>query len=211
MGYTSITLSWSKVKNASGYYVYKKTGSGYKKIGSTKNLVYKVKKVELNTNYTFKVTPYVSNNGSATTGTGATVKIKSAKSAYLMDIAPPYKCSQNFRYNDYSQTKFVMGGTSYTHGFLYDLTYAYDESVYINLKGKYKTLSFISGVTDNSYGDGTIYLYSDGDLIASYKQKSNELPKSHSFNVSECIQLTIRVEHSGDSCEYGFANIKISK
>ncbi len=57
-----LLLKWNEVKNAKGYEVWRKVGSGsYKKIATTKSLSYQDKKVESGKNYTYKVYAYASN------------------------------------------------------------------------------------------------------------------------------------------------------
>ena len=197
---TAITLSWSKVKNATGYRVYKKTKSGYKLIGITKQRSYKVKKLALNTKYTFKVTPYVSNYGSKTNGNGAVLTVRSAKSAYLLDLMQPY---QTPGYKDFSKTSFLMGGNSYSHGF-----YIYGGSIYFNLKGNYQTLSFVAGIPDQDSGTSKVYVSTDGKKRARYIFESGKLPEKNTVNVKNCKQLEIHAEGFPWTA---FANVKVSR
>lgn len=84
-----VKLTWKKSSNASGYYVYRKAGSGsYKKIKTIKKkstVTYTDTSAKNGTTYTYKVVAYSSNNKSS----GATKKavrltkpsVKSAKSS----------------------------------------------------------------------------------------------------------------------------------
>lgn len=58
VGTTTVTLNWSKVSGATGYRVYQKNGSEWKKVASTSKLTYKVTKLKSNTKYTFMVRAY---------------------------------------------------------------------------------------------------------------------------------------------------------
>lgn len=67
-GSAAVKLTWSKVSNADGYYVYMKQGSGSYKLKKTvtseKTVTYTVKNLQEGKTYTFKVTPYYqSKNG----------------------------------------------------------------------------------------------------------------------------------------------------
>lgn len=52
---TTIKMTWSSVYNASGYYIYRKSGKSWKKIGSTNNATFTVKKLKKATGYQFRV------------------------------------------------------------------------------------------------------------------------------------------------------------
>lgn len=81
-----LLLKWNAVKNAKGYEVWRRVGSGsYKKIATTKSLSYQDKKVESGKTYTYKIYAYASNvKSSAKTIKSLflqmpTVKVKNAK------------------------------------------------------------------------------------------------------------------------------------
>lgn len=57
-----ITIKWADVHGAEKYYVYRKTGnSGWKKIGTTENLLFKDADVKLGTTYTYTIRAYGNN------------------------------------------------------------------------------------------------------------------------------------------------------
>ena len=57
-----LLTKWNSVKNASGYEVWRKAGSGsYKKIATTKSVSYQDKKVSSGTTYTYKIIAYAGN------------------------------------------------------------------------------------------------------------------------------------------------------
>lgn len=65
---SGVSVKWSKVKNAKGYYVYKKTSGSYKKIAtikSSKTLSYVDKKCKSGTKYTYAVKAYKSGKTSS--------------------------------------------------------------------------------------------------------------------------------------------------
>ncbi len=211
-----VTLRWNSVKNASGYYIYRKaSGGGYKKIADTKNRIYKDTSLnKLGKKYTYKIVPYITSSGKKLKGSAGYKTIKTANSAYLLDLIKPYE--HPYYYNTLN---FVMGGDTYGHGYTC-MGYGnagYGNVTTFNLKGNYSKLSFDAGILDNnsSKNDADIYIYADGELIDSFHINSSALPKHFSTDISDCIQLKICV-YSGRSVaswdsDYGIANIKVSK
>lgn len=74
----AVTLSWKKVKGASGYEVYMYTAGGYKKIKtlSASSSSYKKTKLKSNTSYTFKVRAYTKAGTTTAYAVSAKVRIK---------------------------------------------------------------------------------------------------------------------------------------
>lgn len=66
-GKKAVKLTWSKVSNSDGYYIYVKQGSGAYKLNKTvkseKTVSYTVKNLKAGKKYTFKVTPYYESSG----------------------------------------------------------------------------------------------------------------------------------------------------
>jgi len=56
---SSVTLKWSALKNADGYRIYKKTSSGWEKLGTTSGVKFTAKGLSAGKNYTFAVKPYM--------------------------------------------------------------------------------------------------------------------------------------------------------
>jgi arabinogalactan endo-1,4-beta-galactosidase len=80
---SGVKISWNKVSNAAGYYVYRKAGSGsWKKIAtvSSNKTSYTDKKVTNNKTYRYKVKSY---NGKVTSVNSATKKIKYVSSTKI--------------------------------------------------------------------------------------------------------------------------------
>ncbi len=60
---STVTLSWSKVKNATGYRVYQKVNGKWKKLCDTSKNTYKVASLKSGTEYSFAVKAYSKSNG----------------------------------------------------------------------------------------------------------------------------------------------------
>lgn len=90
-GYDDVKFTWSKVKNASGYYVYFKKASAksYTSQGSTTKLSFTRKNLADGVKYNFKVVPYHVKNG-------AKIKGKNGKiaSVYTLKKIPAPKISK---------------------------------------------------------------------------------------------------------------------
>lgn len=211
-----VTLRWNGIKNASGYYVYRKSSGGeYKKIADTKNKIYKdTSLTKLGKKYTYKVVPYIISSGKKLTGSAGSKTITTANSAYLLDLVKPYETP--YYYNTLS---FVMGGDTYKNGFSC-MGYGnegFGNVTTFNIKGNYSKLSFIAGMLDNSYhkNNATIYIYGDGELLDTFYIDSTALPKRFSTDISDCIQLKICVYSNRSVAAYdsdfGIADIKVYK
>lgn len=90
-----LLLKWSLVKNAKGYEIWRKVGSGsYKKIATTKSVSYQDKKVSSGKKYTYKVYAYAGNVKSKTKTIKRlflempTVKVKNAKKGIQISYKP---------------------------------------------------------------------------------------------------------------------------
>lgn len=74
---STVTLSWSKVKNATGYRVYQKVNGKWKKLYDTSKNTYKVTSLKSGTVYSFAVKAYSKSNGKTYWGSNYT-SIKTA-------------------------------------------------------------------------------------------------------------------------------------
>lgn len=213
---TKMTVKWNYVKNASGYYIYRRAiGGDYKKIADTKNLLYKdTSLVLLGKKYQYKVVPYIKNSGKRFLGLAGTGTATTAKSAYLLDIVRPYE-----KPYWYKETQMVMGGDTYGHGYT---CMGYGDEGYgnvtsFNLKGRYSKLSFTAGLLDGNSNiwQADIYIYADGELINTFKIIPGTLPKYYTADITDCIQLKICVYSNRSVAQwdstYGIANIRVSK
>lgn len=63
---STITLSWSKIKGAGGYYVYKSVDGKWKKISDTNKVTYTAKGLTASESYKFAVRHYTIKNGKKT-------------------------------------------------------------------------------------------------------------------------------------------------
>ena len=82
-----IQVKWKKVKNASGYYVYRKTSGSYKKIATIKSnatISYVDKKASNGTTYTYKLKAY---KGKSTSSYSKTKKLKCVKAPTIKSVS----------------------------------------------------------------------------------------------------------------------------
>ncbi len=213
---TKVTIKWNSIKNASGYYVYRKSsGGGYKKIADTKNKIYKdTSLTQLGKKYTYKVVPYIKSSGKKLKGSAGYKTAKTANAAYLLDLMEPYE-----KPYFYDTLNFAMGGDTFGHG--YTCTghgdKGYGNVTTFNIKGKYSTLSFDAGILDKSgkKNNADIFIYGDGELIDTFHIDCSALPKHFTTDMTDCIQLKICV-YDGRSVvswsgDFGIANIKVTK
>ena len=63
-----VTFTWKKVKHASGYRIYRKTGSGYKLVADVKGTSAKVKGLKNRKSYTFRICAYRTSQGHTVKG-----------------------------------------------------------------------------------------------------------------------------------------------
>lgn len=63
---STVTLSWSKIKGAGGYYVYKSVDGKWKKLSETKKLTYTAKSLVASESYKFAVRHYTVKDGKKT-------------------------------------------------------------------------------------------------------------------------------------------------
>lgn len=78
---TSVKLTWSKVKKASGYQIYRvdPTSGAATKIASTKSTSHTLKKIVPNTEYIYQVRAFIKSKGSTTESTApATIRVKTS-------------------------------------------------------------------------------------------------------------------------------------
>ncbi len=81
---SAVTLKWSKVENADGYAVYKKTSSGWEKLGRMTGRKYTVKSLSAGTGYTFGVKAYMNTSLGRVYGEMKTVKTATAPKAPVL-------------------------------------------------------------------------------------------------------------------------------
>ena len=72
-GYNNVTLKWTKVDGATGYYIYRATSENgkYTKVGSTTKLTYKNSSLTTNKTYYYKVAAYKTVSKKAVLGKGS--------------------------------------------------------------------------------------------------------------------------------------------
>ena len=64
----AVKITWKKVKNADGYYVYRKKGKTFKKIATVENNKYKDTGLAIGKKYKYKVKAYIKDDGKTATG-----------------------------------------------------------------------------------------------------------------------------------------------
>lgn len=219
---TTAVLEWNKVKNATGYYLYKAGANGkWNKITAIKERSYVVNGLELGGVYSYKVVPYLRVDGKTFKGSSSVKKITMPASGWLLDYVQPY--ATTLSYKSYNERAFTMRGTSYTHGFTTKGTTFElfgSEGIYFNLGGKYTSLTFKTGIKDRKYTarkPAKVTIKADGKIIenGTFEIKDDEAFSTHTINVKGCKDLRIYIV-SGDiiklpGTEYGFADVKLSK
>lgn len=216
---TEAVLKWSKVTNATGYYLYKAVSNNqWSKVASTKENSYTVKGLTLGGSYTYKVVPYLSANGKTFTGSSSTKKITMPTSGWLLDYVQPY--AKTLTYTSYNARSFKMRGNTYTHGFATRGSLRDDEGIYFNLGGKYSSISFKVGMCDGNYTyrrPAQITIKADGKTVenGTFWVRDDEAVSTHTINVKGCKDLRIFVTQGNVikkvDTEYGFADVKLSK
>lgn len=216
---TTGTLSWNKVGNATGYYVYKaKLNGKWSKLTSTKGLSYTVSGLDLGAAYSYKVVPYLQVNGKVFKGSASTKKGAMPTSGWLLDYVQPY--AKTLTYASYKARSFKMRETSYTHGFATRATLRDDEGIYFNLGGKYSSISFKAGMKDGNYTyrrPAQVTIKADGKDVenGSFWIRDDAAFTTHTINVKGCKDLRIFITQGNIikkfDTEYGFADVKLSK
>lgn len=213
---TSITLKWTKIRNASGYKIYKSDGSDYTYSGVASGTAFKVTGLDLGTSYTLKVMPYIISGKKSFSGTSGTVRATTNQAAFFMDLVKPYQTSG--WWGDYTSGSFTMNGVNYSHGFIGRGVKEGGTTLWFNLQGKYSTMTFDAGFVSanwNSPKDGGVLLYGDGELIKDVQIPCESLPESYSVDVTGVS--IIKVVFYSDtwsldvSEKYGLANIQVKK
>ncbi len=64
----TVKITWKKVKNADGYYVYRKKGKKFKKIDDVKKTTYKDSGLAIGKKYKYKIKAYIKDDGKTATG-----------------------------------------------------------------------------------------------------------------------------------------------
>ena len=106
---------------------------------------------------------------------------------YLLTVCPPYQTS-----SVEMPATLEMGGKKYAnvmkciHGQM-------DATALFNLNGQYKTLSFDMGHEDggDSWGEGQVDIYLDGELAFSADMSWDELPKHFEVDIHNALQMKI--------------------
>lgn len=210
---TTQKITWEKIKNVSGYEIYYKSSGAYKKlatVGKTKSS-YTINKLDTNIKYFYKIRAYKTINGKRKYGKFSS-SIGKKTTNYLMNLYEPYYVKN---YNGWYYTKqykspnmFSMGGEDYTNGF----ELACECSLIFNLKGKYNTITFTLGTTDND--DRNVAILADDETVFTTTVTGLSLPKTYTVNIENASKLEFRdttTPLTGTDGDIGFANIRLYK
>lgn len=125
------------------------------------------------------------------------------KKTYLGTDLEPYDSDYYYR----APTTFSMDGKTYVNGFVFGGNTVYNSYAIWNLDGKYKTLEFDVGHTDNFRYDKQVLIYLDGTLAKNISVKGEEMVKHVSVPLNGALQLKIMTGIWGS---IGFANAQLS-
>lgn len=168
---SKVKLSWSKVKGAGGYLIFRSTkkASGYKKLASTRKNVYTDTSVKCGKAYYYKVKAYKGKNDRLTSGAKQYVSI------YMKPAAPKLMGSYTKKKIRLSWKK-VSGAKEY-------YLYKKDKKGKYRLLGKTKKLYY----TDRNVKKGKSYEYR---IVAVYK-KDGKVIKSQNSKTCKVLAFAI--------------------
>lgn len=197
----TISVNWKKVYGAKRYEIFcSSDGEGFEKIGSARSTNYIHKKLDLGTQYEYKVravlpkgkkTSYSNIKGTKTKG-----------SAYLLGLEKPY--NQEGCYIE----AFEVVGERFGHGF--DGSWC-GGNISFNLHGKYSKMTFVCGMTtaDSDYKDyePEVKIYADGNEISNnIWPKWNKSAEKYSIDLNQCKLIKFDVPYY-----VGIGNIVVYK
>ena len=139
----TISVNWKKVYGVKRYEIFcSSDGEGFEKIGSARSTNYIHKKLDLGTQYEYKVRAVLPKGKKTSYSNIKGTKTK--ESAYLLGLEKPYN-----QEGGCSIEAFEVVGERFGHGF-HD-----GGNISFNLHGKYSKMTFICGMTtaDSDYKD----------------------------------------------------------
>lgn len=147
--------------------------------------------------------------------TGKLNEINSKKPVDLMETNILYDGTHMMKITPDGNQTFSMGSNTYNSGFTLTLnSYYNDDTIALfDLKGKYSSITFKTGRTNNSeIADATLQVFLDGELSQDYsldaKTPVNSLDIS--LNNANYMQLVLKLKKSCySSVPYGFADIML--
>ena len=130
---------------------------------------------------------------------------------YLMDVVKPHIMPVR-----YDSNPFTMGGKHFEKGFS---CMGYGDSkgnqTAFNLDGKYKKITFTSGIILDRDLRVTFRFFADGKRVYEFRMDAASLPAEHSFSVEGCSELVISVSDqqrgADTSGTYGLGNIIVTE
>lgn len=211
---TTQKITWKKLKNVSGYQIYyKKSDGSYKKLATVgkSKCSYVIKNLNTNTKYFYKVRAYKKVNKKTKYGNFSS-QIGKKTTDYLVNLYDPYYVNDyNSWYCAYqykSPNMFSMGGEEYTNGITLDCQC----SLFYNLKGTYKTISFTMGTTDVQ--ERVVAILADDETVFVENIGGLSLPKTYTVNIENASKLEFRditTPNTSPDCFVGLANIRLYK
>ena len=98
----SVTLKWTAMKQADGYIVYRKTSSGWTKVGTTDKNTFTVKKLSAGKSYTFGVCGYIRTSAGTVKGEIVSLATVTAPKAPDVSVKNVSKLKAEIRWNKVS-------------------------------------------------------------------------------------------------------------
>lgn len=118
---SSVTLKWNEVKKADGYAVYKKTSSGWEKLGTTADKKYTVNGLSAGASYTFGVSAYMKTTLGTVYGEIKSVSVATKPAAPTLTLSNVKNLKATIRWNKVSGADGYQvfyktdNGEGYTH------------------------------------------------------------------------------------------------
>lgn len=148
---SSVTVSWKKAENATGYQLYMKTGTSgsYKRVVTLKTTSYTVKKLKPQTQYSFRVRAYRTLNGQKYYSSSYSKAVTATPTILAPANVSDFKCYQSGNRKAYFSWDKSANATGYT-------IYRYDSSQkkYVKLKSTTSTSCVVSRLKN-----GTTYKF----------------------------------------------------
>ena len=181
----TITLSWNKVKDAAGYYVYQSTNNKtWKKVATTTALTYTAKKLTANKKYYYRVEAYKSN------------KVVFTKSPVITTKTAPKKTKLVYKKATFNSVTVKVNKVTGTK------KYIIEQSTDNKNFKVVKTLSKAGNATIGALNTGTKYYFrvkacNEYNLCSDYSKVINRTPelKKPTIKVSSKAktQMTVKV------------------
>lgn len=200
----TISVNWKKVYGAKRYEIFcSSDGEGFEKIGSARSTNYIHKKLDLGTQYEYKVRAVLPKGKKTSYSNIKGTKTK--ESAYLLGLEKPYNQEGNCDIE-----AFEVVGERFGHGFHSPVSYGYG-TISFNLHGKYSKMTFVCGMTaTGSYYEDyepEVKIYADGNEISNnIWPKWNKSAEKYSIDLNQCKLIKFDIPYY-----VGIGNIVVYK